>query len=184
MSMNDPLGDLFTRIRNAQMRKKSKVSTPGSSLRARVLEVLKDEGYIRGYSQRRARRRALGVRDRAEIFRRRAGDPRDRARLEAGPARLRLGEGAAARQQRPRRRDPLDAEGRDGRPRRARRQCRRRNPLHGVLGQRRRKRSHVSHRKESGPDPVGRHRERRRADRQGEGPEGRAAGRAARRRRR
>jgi small subunit ribosomal protein S8 len=50
MALNDPLGDLFTRIRNAQMRSKSKVSTPGSRLRASVLEVLKNEGYIRGYS--------------------------------------------------------------------------------------------------------------------------------------
>jgi len=50
MSMTDPLGDLFTRIRNAQMRNKSKVSTPGSRLRESVLEVLKSEGYIRGYA--------------------------------------------------------------------------------------------------------------------------------------
>jgi small subunit ribosomal protein S8 len=50
MSMTDPLGDLFSRIRNAQMRNKSKISTPGSKMRARVLEVLKNEGYIRGYS--------------------------------------------------------------------------------------------------------------------------------------
>jgi small subunit ribosomal protein S8 len=50
MSMNDPLGDLLSRIRNAQMRNKQKVSTPGSKMRARVLEVLKNEGYIRGYS--------------------------------------------------------------------------------------------------------------------------------------
>src|SRR5437868_14756878 len=50
MSMNDPLGDLLSRIRNAQMRNKTKVSTPGSKMRARVLEVLKNEGYIRGYS--------------------------------------------------------------------------------------------------------------------------------------
>ena len=50
MSMTDPLGDSFSRIRNAQMRNKSKVSTPGSKMRARVLEVLKNEGYIRGYS--------------------------------------------------------------------------------------------------------------------------------------
>jgi small subunit ribosomal protein S8 len=50
MSLNDPLGDMITRIRNAQLRNKSKVSTPGSKLRARVLEVLKTEGYIRGYS--------------------------------------------------------------------------------------------------------------------------------------
>ena len=50
MSMTDPLGDLLTRIRNAQMRKKSKVSTPTSRLRAGVLDVLKTEGYIRGYT--------------------------------------------------------------------------------------------------------------------------------------
>ncbi len=50
MSMNDPIGDMLTRIRNAQMRRKSKVSTPGSTLRARVLDVLKSEGYIRDYS--------------------------------------------------------------------------------------------------------------------------------------
>ena len=48
--MNDPLGDMLTRIRNAGMRRKTKVSTPGSRLRANVLEVLKDEGYIRGYA--------------------------------------------------------------------------------------------------------------------------------------
>ena len=50
MAMNDPLGDLLTRIRNAQMRNKGKVSCPGSKLRESVLEVLKAEGYIRGYS--------------------------------------------------------------------------------------------------------------------------------------
>jgi small subunit ribosomal protein S8 len=50
MAVNDPLGDMFTRIRNAQMRNKPKVSTPGSRLRESVLEVLKSEGYIRGYA--------------------------------------------------------------------------------------------------------------------------------------
>jgi small subunit ribosomal protein S8 len=50
MSMNDPIGDLLTRIRNAQMRNKSKVSTPNSRLRESVIEVLKNEGYIRGYA--------------------------------------------------------------------------------------------------------------------------------------
>ena len=50
MALNDPLGDLLARIRNAQMRKKSKVSTPGSRLRAHVLDVLKTEGFIRGYT--------------------------------------------------------------------------------------------------------------------------------------
>ena len=47
--MNDPIGDLLTRIRNAQMRRRPKVSAPASNLRARVLDVLISEGYIRGY---------------------------------------------------------------------------------------------------------------------------------------
>ena len=51
MSVNDPLGDMLTRIRNAGMRRKGKVSTPGSKLRASVLDVLEQEGYIRGKSQ-------------------------------------------------------------------------------------------------------------------------------------
>ena len=51
MSMTDPLGDMLTRIRNAQMREKSSVVTPASRLRANVLEVLQSEGFIRGYSQ-------------------------------------------------------------------------------------------------------------------------------------
>ena len=49
MSMNDPVGDMLTRIRNAQMRNKSNVSTPASKLRGWVLDVLKTEGYIRNY---------------------------------------------------------------------------------------------------------------------------------------
>ncbi len=47
--MNDPLGDMLTRIRNAAMRQKSTVRSPSSKLRLRVLEVLKHEGFIRGY---------------------------------------------------------------------------------------------------------------------------------------
>jgi small subunit ribosomal protein S8 len=50
MSVNDPIGDMITRIRNAQMRNKSKVSMPGSKQRERVAEVLKTEGFIRGYA--------------------------------------------------------------------------------------------------------------------------------------
>jgi small subunit ribosomal protein S8 len=49
MTMTDPLGDMLTRIRNAQMRKKARVSSPGSQLRCNVLDVLQSEGYIRGY---------------------------------------------------------------------------------------------------------------------------------------
>jgi small subunit ribosomal protein S8 len=49
--MTDPLGDMLTRIRNGQMAKKSSVIAPASRLRANVLEVLKREGYIRGYTR-------------------------------------------------------------------------------------------------------------------------------------
>lgn len=49
--MNDPLGDMLTRIRNAQLRGKSTTMTPASKLRKWVLDVLADEGYIRGYEE-------------------------------------------------------------------------------------------------------------------------------------
>ena len=49
--MNDPIGDMLTRIRNASMRGKSTVETPASKLRVWVLDVLADEGYIRGYEK-------------------------------------------------------------------------------------------------------------------------------------
>lgn len=51
MTLSDPLGDMLTRIRNAQMRSHSKVVTPASNLRLSVLEVLKNEGYIRSYTE-------------------------------------------------------------------------------------------------------------------------------------
>lgn len=51
MLMNDPIGDMLTRIRNAQMRKRPTVATPASTMRARVLDVLASEGYIRGYAE-------------------------------------------------------------------------------------------------------------------------------------
>jgi small subunit ribosomal protein S8 len=51
MSMTDPLGDMLTRIRNAQRAHKSSVAAPASKIRANVLEVLKREGYIRGFTR-------------------------------------------------------------------------------------------------------------------------------------
>jgi small subunit ribosomal protein S8 len=56
MSMNDPLGDMLTRIRNASMRGKSTVRTPASKIRAWVLDVLKAEGFIRGYEEATSQR--------------------------------------------------------------------------------------------------------------------------------
>ena len=50
MPLTDPLGDMLTRIRNGQRARKDSVLTPASKLRARVLDVLQREGYIRGYS--------------------------------------------------------------------------------------------------------------------------------------
>lgn len=51
MSMTDPLGDLLTRIRNAQKDCKAVVTSPSSRLRCGVLDVLQKEGYIRGYKE-------------------------------------------------------------------------------------------------------------------------------------
>lgn len=51
MNLSDPIGDMLTRIRNAQMRSKTVVSSPASTLRGRVLDVLQSEGFIRGYSE-------------------------------------------------------------------------------------------------------------------------------------
>ena len=50
MAMTDPIGDMLTRIRNAQERGKTKVSSPASRLRERILEVLQQEGFIRGFT--------------------------------------------------------------------------------------------------------------------------------------
>lgn len=51
MSMSDPLGDMLTRIRNGQRARQAIVASPASKIRANVLEVLKREGYIRGFSR-------------------------------------------------------------------------------------------------------------------------------------
>ena len=49
MTFTDPIADMITRIRNAQLRSLSKVSIPNSKLRAKILDVLKEEGYISNY---------------------------------------------------------------------------------------------------------------------------------------
>src|SRR3954462_6530540 len=55
MSMSDPLGDMLTRIRNAQRARHSVCLAPASKLRANVLNVLKREGYIRGFAAEEVR---------------------------------------------------------------------------------------------------------------------------------
>ncbi len=56
MAMSDPLGDLLTRIRNGQRASKTSIVCPHSTLKTNVLNVLKDEGFIRGYSKREVRK--------------------------------------------------------------------------------------------------------------------------------
>jgi small subunit ribosomal protein S8 len=51
MSMTDPIADMLTRIRNGQQAHKTAVVSPFSTLRVRILDVLENEGYIRGYTQ-------------------------------------------------------------------------------------------------------------------------------------
>jgi small subunit ribosomal protein S8 len=51
MATTDPVGDLLTRIRNGQLRGLSKINSPNSRLRASVLDVLQEEGFIRGYTE-------------------------------------------------------------------------------------------------------------------------------------
>ncbi len=133
MAVNDPLGDMLTRIRNAQMRRRSKVSTPGSSLRSKVLDVLQAEGYIRGYSVtdygngRTEFEIELKYFDNQPVIRKidRVSKPGRRVYVAV--------DRHAARRQRPRRFDPVDAQGRDGGSRRSRGACRRRSALHRVL---------------------------------------------------
>ena len=50
MSMSDPISDMLTRIRNAQMAEKTKVAMPSSKLKVAIAEVLKDEGYVDGFN--------------------------------------------------------------------------------------------------------------------------------------
>jgi small subunit ribosomal protein S8 len=51
MAINDPIGDLLARIRNGQLRGLAKIATPASKLRGNLLDVLKNEGFIRGYAE-------------------------------------------------------------------------------------------------------------------------------------
>ena len=55
MTMSDPLGDMLTRIRNGQQARQAVVAAPASNLRANVLDVLRREGYIRGFASEQLR---------------------------------------------------------------------------------------------------------------------------------
>ena len=87
MAMSDPLGDMLTRIRNGQMANKSAIKAPASKLRANVLEVLRREGYIRGYETSDLGGGKSRAVDRAQVSQWRAGDPRAAPGVQARPAR-------------------------------------------------------------------------------------------------
>ena len=73
MSMSDPIADLLTRIRNAQMVAKATVLVPSSKVKIAIAQVLKDEGYIDGF-QVKTERRQVRTRNCPEVLRRSPGD--------------------------------------------------------------------------------------------------------------
>ena len=112
MIVNDPIGDMLTRIRNAQERRRPKVVTPASNLRAHVLDVLAQEGYIRGYT----RVEPKGGHPTLEIelvLQRPTGDQGYPAGIKARPPGVCPGQGTGARCQRSGRCHRLHAQGRD-----------------------------------------------------------------------
>ena len=123
MAMTDPLGDMLTRIRNGVARRKSSVSTPASKLRARVLDVLQAEGYIRGYTE------VAFDNGKAELsieLKYHEGAPviREIARVSKPGRRVYVSVKVhSAGRQRSRHHDPFDSEGCSGRSRCARAQC-------------------------------------------------------------
>ena len=184
MSINDPLGDMLARIRNAQMRHKTKVTTPASSLREHVLDVLVEEGFIRGY----ARVDYAGGRSEFDIeLKYFDGEPviKDIKRdLDAGTAGVFLGARSADGGQRAWRLHTLDAERRHVGFARPHRECGRRDSLQRFLGPRTKGDFDVAYRQKTGGNPEGRHRVGERPGGRGEGTEGRAQARPRGRRHR
>ena len=160
MRLNDPLGDhADPHPQCADAQQVEGDDARPRKLRERVLDVLQSEGYIRGYAAVEHKDGRSEFEIELKYFDGAAGDPRDRAGVDArAAASMPRSKDAAARHQRPRHLDPLDAEGRDVGSRRARPECRRRNPLHGVLGQGTRKRVMSRIGKKPVAVPVGRHR--------------------------
>ena len=58
MSMSDPIADMLTRIRNAQLSEKTSVAMPASKLKAAIAQVLKDEGYVEDFVVHQVERKA------------------------------------------------------------------------------------------------------------------------------
>jgi hypothetical protein len=107
--MSDPVADMLTRIRNAQQSEKQSVAVPTSKLKAAIAKVLKDEGYIEDFAVRNQ-----------------DGQPSRIAHLQAE-------QGNTGGDERPRRGDRIDIQGRDDRPQGARHGRGRRSAVHRGL---------------------------------------------------
>ncbi len=133
MSMSDPLGDMLTRIRNGQRARQAVIASPASKMRANVLEVLKREGYIRGFSREDLR---PGVAEFKIELKYVDGEPviREIARVSKPGRRIySRNRRPAAQLQRPRHFDPVDAARGVVRQRGARGKGWRRSLVPGVL---------------------------------------------------
>ncbi len=123
MSLSDPLGDMLTRIRNGQSAQKNAVHSPASKLRMNVLDVLKREGYIRGFSQQDEGHKELSIE-----LKYHNGEPviKELRRVSKPGRRVYSGVKDLPQDlQRSRHRDPVDAARCDVRCRGTRRACRR-----------------------------------------------------------
>jgi hypothetical protein len=132
MSMTDPVADMLTRIRNAQMAEKLSVTMPSSKLKVAIAKVLKDEGYIDDFAIREnGAKPELGPG--AEVLRWPSGDRAHRTCFEARPARLQGQGRLAARNERAGCCHRFHAEGRNDRPSSTGGQHGRRSSLHRRL---------------------------------------------------
>ncbi len=148
MSMSDPIADMLTRIRNAQLAEKTSVAVPASKLKVSIAKVLKDEGYIEDFALR-GEGAKTGPRDRPEVLRRPPGDRAHRAGEPSGAAHLQAGQGHSAGDERPGCRDRVHLQRCDDRPQGAPDRRRRRSVVHrGVTAAR--SRTDVSNWKSSG----------------------------------
>ena len=132
MALTDPLGDMLTRIRNGQRARKDCVLSPASKLRARVLDVLQREGYIRGYSEEEMGP-AKGIRIELKYF---EGQPAIKhvARVSKPGRRVYSGSQDLPRvMQRPGHHHRIDASRRSVGRGSARAECRRRSAGGGIL---------------------------------------------------
>ena len=120
MSMSDPIADMLTRIRNAQMVEKIAVTMPSSKVKVAIAQVLKDEGYIDDFAVK-PKVRQVGIEHRLKYY---AGRPVIERLERVSKPGLRVYtryERHSQRHEWPRRGNRVDAQGRDDRPQGARR---------------------------------------------------------------